>query len=115
MPSLKVPPVEKTVILTFAFRLRLHSELHFLPNSGLKYVLLICTDGLPTLDSICVTGPSGFVMSQKHEGYMILCVIRRYRWNRRDTRSPNLRVKRRKPGDLPSLLVAHAPNFIEKS
>lgn len=115
MPSLEVPPVEETVILTFAFRLRLHSELHFLPNSGLKYVLLICTDWLPILDSICVTRPSDFVVSQKYKGYMILCVIHRYRWNRRDTRSPNLRVERGKTGDLPSLLVAHAPNFVEKS
>ena len=115
MPSLEVPPVEKTVILTFAFRLRLHSKLHFFANSGLEHVLLICTDWLPILDSIRVTGPSGFMVSQKDEWYMIFCVIHRYRWNRRDTRSPNLRVKRRKACDLPSLLVTNSPNFMEKS
>ncbi len=115
MPSLEVLPVEKTIILTFAFRLRLHSELHFLTDSSLKHILLICTDWLPILDSIRVTGPSGFMMSQKDKWYMIVGVIHRYRWNRRDTRSPDLRVKRRKASDLPSLLVTDTPNFIEKS
>lgn len=43
-PSLEGSPVEKTVILAFAVRLRLHSKLHFLANSGLKHVLLVCTD-----------------------------------------------------------------------
>lgn len=90
MPSLEVLPVEETVILTFAFCLGLHSELHFLADSGLKHVLLICTDWLPILDSICVTGPSGLVMSQKDERYMIFCMMNRYRWDGRDTRGPNL-------------------------
>ena len=90
MPSLEIPPVEETVILTFAFCVRLHSELHFLADSGLKHVLLICADWLPILDSICVTRPSGFVVSQKDEGYIIFCMINRYRWNRGDTCSPNL-------------------------
>lgn len=93
MPSFEGFPVEKTVILAFAFRLRLHSELHFLANSGLKDVLLICTDWLPILNSICITRPSGFMVSQKDEGYKVFCVIHRYRWNRRDTRSPNFGVK----------------------
>lgn len=114
MPSLEVPPVEKTIILTFAFGLRLHSKLHFLADRGLKHVLLICTDWLPILNSICVTRPRGFVVSQKDEGYMIVCVKYRYRWNRRDSRSPNLRVQRSKASDLPSLLETNTPNFVEK-
>ena len=113
MPPLEAFPVEKTVILTFAFHLRLHSELHFLAYSGLKDVLLICTDWLPILNSIRVTRPSSFMMSQKDEGYKVFCMIHGDRWNRRDTRSPNFRVKRRKASDLPSLLVTNTSNFVE--
>ena len=75
MSPLEAFPIEKTVVLTFAFRLRLHSQLHFLAYSSLKDVLLICTDWLPVLNSIRITRPSGFMVSQKDEGYMIFCVI----------------------------------------
>ena len=115
MTSLEVPPVEKTVILTFTLRLRLHAELHFLPDRGLKHVLLICADWLPILDSICVTRTSGFVVSQENEGHMIICMIHGNRWNRRDARSPNLRVERSEAIDLPSLLITNTTNFIQKS
>lgn len=115
MPSLEVPPVEKTVVFTFALRFRLHSKLHFLPDRGLKHVLLICADWLPILDSICVTRPNGFVVSQEDQGYMIICVIHGNRWNRGDARSPDLGVKRSKASDLPSLFITNTPNFIKKS
>ena len=115
MPSLEVPPFEKAVILTLAFRLRLHAKLHFLANGGLKNVLFICTNWLPVLYSISVPRPSGPMVSQKDKGNMIIGVIHRYRWDRRDTRSPNLRVKRSKAGNLPSLLVTNTSNFAENS
>lgn len=115
MPSLEAPPVEQALVFTFTFCLRLHPELHFLPNRGLKHVLLICADWLPILDSICITRPSGLVVSQEDEGYMIVCVIHGDRWDRRDARSPNLGVKRSKASDLPSLFITNTSNFIEKS
>lgn len=115
MPSLEVPPVEKTVVLTFAFRLRLHSKLHFLADSGLEHVLLICTHWLPILDSVCVTRPSSFVVTQEDKGYMIVCVIHGDRWDRRDACSPNLRVKRSEASDLPSLLITNTSKSVEKS
>ena len=54
------------------------------------------------------------MVSQKNKRHVIFCMIYGYRWNRGDTCSPNLRVKRSESSDLPSLLVTNTPNFIDK-
>ena len=105
--------IEETVVLAFAFCLRLDSQLDFFPDSCLNDVLFVRTDRLPILYPISIIRPRPSLVSEKDERNVIFGVIYGYRWDRGNPCCPHLVLKRPEGGHLPCLLVPHATNFVE--
>jgi hypothetical protein len=105
--------IEETVVLAFTLFLRLDAQLDLLADCCLDHILFVCTDRLPVLYPISITGSRPSVVGEQNEGNMVIGMVYRYGWDRGNPCCPQFVFKSPEGSHLPTLYVSHATNFVE--